>query len=40
MVPCPRRSLHSIFGLLLRWLAELLRSCIMTLTDASHPHTV
>src|SRR6516164_3173134 len=29
MVPCPRRSPHSIFGLLLRWLAELLRACIM-----------
>ena len=28
------------FGLLLRWLAELLRACIMALTDASHAHTV
>ena len=28
------------FALLLRWLAELLRACIMALTDASHAHTV
>jgi transposase, IS5 family len=28
------------FGLLLRWLAELLRACIMALTDASHAQTV
>jgi IS5 family transposase len=28
------------FGLLLRWLGELLRACIMALTDASHAHTV
>ena len=28
------------FGLLLRWLAELLHACIMALTDASHAQTV
>jgi hypothetical protein len=31
MVPYPRRSPHSIFGLLLRWLAELLRALIAAL---------
>jgi hypothetical protein len=39
-LPPPHRSPHSIFGLLLRWLAELLRACIMALTDAFHAHTV
>ena len=28
------------FGLLLRWLAHLLRACIRALTDASHVQTV
>jgi hypothetical protein len=28
------------FGLLLRWLAEHLRACLMALTDASHAQTV
>jgi hypothetical protein len=34
MVPCPRRSPHSIFGLLLRWLAALLRAFIIALVQS------
>jgi hypothetical protein len=37
MVPCPRRLPHSIFGLLLRWLAELLRALIPFLAETNPP---
>jgi hypothetical protein len=33
MVPGPRRSPHSIFSLLLRWLAGILRAFIMALAS-------
>jgi len=32
MMPCPRRSPHSIFSLLLRWLVMILRALILALT--------
>jgi len=40
MVPCPRRSPHSIFSLLLRWLAELLLALIIALTSAPRAQTL
>src|ERR1700740_664199 len=34
MVPCPRRPPHSIFALLLRWLARLLHAFLQVLAKA------